>query len=261
MTKTVSGHETGLGMPASNEIFENHQNAVFWIGKVALGTEVILPDYYDSLLKFRGKWYVNELHYLTEDQIDTFGRESDLDDKRSVHFAVVENDQIDNNTQARVIGSGRVISKTSWDEPLPVEQYFPEIFNKRPLEPGSVEVSRFIARHEDRQTQHIVALALIRAMTHYSVESKVRADYCIIEEPLLNLLTSIGIPVEKLAEPKDIPEYGGQLYPVRINPYEILDSVKHDMSGTIALKRFFKEEVPNQGIGFYPKSFTGVTND
>lgn len=254
-------YDERLGIAVPAEIFNSHTDSAFWVGKVAIGSSVIKPVYYDGLSRLRAKVYVDEMHFLTSEHLDTFGRESDQDDARSAHFAVIENASLENNNSARVVGSARLILKGESDKALPIESYFPEIFNGNPLKAKSIEVSRFIARHENRQTQHTIALSLIRAMTLYSVASNVKAAYCIIEAPLLNLLTSIGIPIEMLGGSKDIEEYGGVLSPVKINPYEIIDSIRRDMTGKIALRMFFKEETPNEGVGFYPKSLTGGIND
>lgn len=261
MTAEIISYDALLGVPVPSEIFANHTESVFWVGKVAMGSTVIRPVYYDGLSRLRAKVYVDEMHFLSSEHLDTFGRESDLDDARSAHFAVIENASPENNNSARIVGSARLILKGENDKTLPIENYFPEIFKADPLESKSIEVSRFIARHENRQTQHTIALSLIRAMTHYSVASNVKAAYCIIETPLLNLLTSIGIPIEMLGGSKDIDEYGGVLFPVKINPYEIIDSIRKDMTGKIALRRFFKEEIINEGVGFYPKTLTGGVND
>lgn len=259
-TETINyGERLGVSVPV--EIFASHADSAFWVGKVAMGSTVIKPVYYDGLSRLRAKVYVDEMHFLTPEHLDTFGRESDQDDARSAHFAVIENASLENNNSARVVGSARLILKGENDRTLPIENYFPEIFNGNPLEAKSIEVSRFIARHENRQTQHTIALALIRAMTHYSIDANLKEAYCIIETPLLNLLTSIGVPIEMLGGSKEIDEYGGVLFPVRINPYEIIDSIRRDITGKIALRRFFKEEIPNKGVGFYPKSLTGGIND
>lgn len=261
MTTTETSYDSRLGVPVSAEMFANHPDSAFWIGQVAMGNTVIKPIYYDGLSRLRAKVYVDEMHFLTAEHLDTFGRESDEDDARSAHFAVIENASSQNSNSATVVGSARLILKGDNDKPLPIENYFPEVFQGNPLENGSIEVSRFIARHENRQTQHTVALALIRAMTHYSINANLKEAYCIIETPLLNLLTSIGVPIEMLGGSKEIDEYGGVLFPVKINPYEIIDSIRRDMTGKIALRRFFKEEIPNQGVGFYPNSLTGGVND
>jgi len=243
----------------SPEIFKGHEDSSFWLGRVATGNDISRPDYYDALMKFRGNVYVTELEFLSEDHLDEKGREIDEYDQYSIEFMAVENVKEEDDL-ARVVASGRLITKENPDTPLPIEHFFPEVFDGKPLPDNAVEVSRFIARHKEDSTQHALALSIIRAMTHYSVDTQVEADYCIIEKPLIKLLGSIGLPMDVLGEPKNIPEYGGTLYPIRINPYKIIDSVTKDKTGNILLKRFFSREAENKGEGFYPTSLTGGTN-
>ncbi len=248
------GLKEAVNTPVSSEVFRNHEEARFWIGKVAVAGEVTNEEIYDSLLHFRANVYVRQMHFLDKESLDVLGREIDSDDARSTQFTVVENQD---DGKARLVGTGRLILKRNFDEPLPIEKYFPEVFEKLPIEPNSVEVSRFISRHEDDRTQHTIALSVIRTLTLNSVEQGVRADYCIIEEPLLKLLKMIGLPIEVLGEAKQIDEYGGKLYPVKIDPYKVLESVTSDKSGKMALKRFFGREIRNNGEGFYGSSLTG----
>jgi N-acyl-L-homoserine lactone synthetase len=247
------------GISVSPEIFNKNPDSIYWIGKVAMGNIIEKPEYYEGIAKFRAKVYVDDLKFLSKDHKDQFGREFDQDDIRSVQFAVVENETASNKNQARIVGSSRVIIKGDQTQPLPIEKYFPELFNNNPLDDTAVEISRFIARHEDKKVQHTISLALIRAMTHYTVNTKASADYCMIEVPLMKLLTSIGIPLTQLGEEKQIDEYGGSLFPVVISPYNVLDSVKTDKTGKIMLRKFFEVETINQGEGFYPATFTGGT--
>lgn len=222
----------------------------YWIGKVSEKDQVYDEGYFDNLSKFRANVYVDELKFLTKDALDDEGREIDLDDRRSVNFAVID------KTKERIVGSGRLIHKETETPVLPIEHYFPELFENTPISIGSVEISRFIARHDDEMTQHKIALSIIRAMTFYSLENKVEEAYCIIEKPLLEMLKFIGIPLELLAEkPKDIVEYGGVLYPVRIRVNEVLGSVKNDKSGRLGLDTFFSSEAYRGGLGYYPDSF------
>jgi len=237
-----------------SEIFKDNQDATFWVGEIADTQQIYDQVVYDAQAKFRADVYVEEMKFLDTTHIDSSGRELDGDDSRSLHFTVLENL---GNSEAKVVGAARLIYKNHSSEQLPIEKYFPEIFQDNPLPENAVEVSRFIARHEDDATQHAIALSVIRALTLNSVNKKVEADYCIIEEPLMKLLQMIGIPVETLGQPKDIDEYGGRLYPIRINPYKVIDSVTNDVSGKIILKRFFGKEIENDGLGFYPTELTG----
>jgi N-acyl-L-homoserine lactone synthetase len=248
----------------SGEIFQTHPDAAYWIGRIAAADPMASnPDYYDALAQFRANVYVNQMGFLGPEHVDAFGRELDADDDRSVHFAVIENITNGQGPAGRIVGSGRLILKRTVEEPLPVEAQFPEIFHDNPIAAGSVEVSRFISRHPDQFTQHAIALAVIRAMSHYSVNNGVEADYCEIEKPLLKLLDVIGLPLEQLGEPKEVMEPGGlrKLYPIRINPYLILESVTKDAHDKIVLKEFFEKEVPNSGEGFYPANLIGGSHE
>jgi len=242
----------------SAEIFRGHADAAFWIGKVALDE----PEYYDALARFRANVYVGQMGFLGPEQIDSQGRELDHDDERSLHFGAIERLKNEGLDSARIVASGRLIVKDCTEEPLPIEAAFPEIFADKPVAVGAVEVSRFISRHDDDFVQHKLALGIIRAMTYYSVNNDIRANYFIIEKPLLKLLTYIGLPLETLGQPKEIVEPGGvsTLYPICIDSRLILDSLKKDVHNRITLRQFFKNEEHNNGEGFYPASLVGGTN-
>lgn len=240
----------------SVEQFAEHPEAAFWIGKTAVGGLVVNDEFFAGLAQFRANVYVHKLGFLPEDTLDEQGRELDADDYRSLNVAVVEQFDTDEGKAARIVGSGRLIRKDTEENVLPVEHYFPEIFTDGAIPVGDVEVSRFISQHPDRMTQHKVALAIIRAMTFNALEQKAET-YCLIEKPLVGLLQFIGIPLELLAEAKDVPEYGGVLYPVRIKPQDVLDSVTSDKSGAIGLQEFFNRESNSLGEGFYPETLVG----
>ena len=231
------------------ELTERQQSASFWVGKVASKGEILDEEHFEALSKFRAEVYVHELEFLPEEVLDDSGRELDEDDGRSINFAVVE------KANEKVVGSGRIIMKDTETPVLPIEHYFPELFEENPIKIGSAEISRFIAKHEDKLTQHKISLSVIRAMTYGLLNNGVEEAYCIIEKPLVDMLSYIGIPMEVLAEPKDVPEYGGTLYPIKIAANEILSSVKTDKSGKLGLGPFFTAEAENQGLGNYPDSF------
>ncbi len=241
----------------SADVFNDRPEANFWLGRVASLGEVEMPEYYDTLLRFRGNVYVHELGFLDETHIDDVGRESDNYDERSIHFAVIENATEDRDF-ARMVGSLRLITKVNEEDIYPIEGYFPEVF-ERPIDTNTAEVSRFIARYpEDPDfTQHMISLSLIRAATLYAVAEGVESYYCVIEKPLMRLLGKIGIPLEVIGEPKDVEEQGGFLYPVKIYSQQIMDSVSTDKTGNLMLHNFFEQESLNRGEGFYDSSFIG----
>ncbi|MEO8105024.1 MAG: hypothetical protein ABI602_01675 [Candidatus Saccharibacteria bacterium] len=239
----------------SAEIFENHLEAAFWIGRVATTDS----KHYDALAQFRANVYVGQMGFLGPEDIDIMGRELDADDARSVHFGAVENTTNNGIREARIVASGRLIVKDCVEGLLPIETSFPELFSEVPAPIGSVEVSRFISRHENQIVQHSLALAMIRAMSLYSADKGMTAGYCMIEKPLLNLLSHMGLPLEKLGEQKTTLEPGGlcELHPIRINPQIIIETVTNDAHDKLVLREFFKNDVPNGGEGFYPASLVG----
>lgn len=251
MTEVLSANIIDFNPEVSDYIFQESLQSNFWVGKVAVGDVVCEPDYYDALTRLRGRVYTS-LGFIDRDDLDSEGRDIDADDKRSVNFAVLEN-QLNDPGTARVVGSGRLICKDQIDLPLPIEKFFPEIFQDEPLSSSSVEISRLISRHPDNMTQHLVGLSVMRALTRYGLDTGKTMSYCIIEKPLLKLLKYIGIPVEPMGPAKDVPEYGGILYPVRLNPFEIDGSVTRDKSGSVLLRQFF-DDGDNRGQGYYPSN-------
>lgn len=245
----------------SPEIFAGHPDAAFWIGKIACDANGEgCSGYYDALGRFRANVYVHEKQYLTADVLDSLGREFDEYDNRSVQFIAVENEH-ESNPTARIVGSIRMITKDKPEDKYPIEKYFPELFDDNPIGTNSAEVSRFIASYpEDKHfMQHVIALSLMRAATLYAVREQIDDYYCIIEKPLFKSLARIGIPMEQIGEPKEIPEQGGTLFPIRIRAQETIDSVTTDRTGNIVLRDFFLQELGSGGEGYYPAGLVGGT--
>lgn len=245
----------------SSEVFQSHPEAVFWIGRLATnaGKGILHSNdsYVDALGRFRANVYVHERGYLDASVLDENGREFDEYDNKSVQFAVIENEH-EGVLAPRIVGSIRMIQKENESDLYPIEKYFPEVFEE-PIGKNSAEVSRFIASYpEDRRfMQHVIALSLIRAATLFSAKENIEDCYCIIEKPLYKSLAGIGIPVEILGNPKNIPEQGGVLYPIRIKIKDVLDSVTTDKTGNIILKDFFIQEIGSGGEGYYPADLIG----
>ncbi|WKK70851.1 hypothetical protein Q0F99_13970 [Rathayibacter oskolensis] len=108
---------------------------------------------------------------------------------RSLAFAVVEESAGEVRIVAalRLIVKGRVIRSVP-DDRLPVERYWPEVFGPRPAPQPSVEVSRLIARHEDRARQHESVLELYAAVLAFLDEAGLRSAYGLVDPVLERLL-------------------------------------------------------------------------
>jgi len=250
-----------INPPVSHEIFAEHPEATFWIGVVASSGEVEKPELYDAEARMRGVVYIKQMGFLSIEHADTFGREHDDYDDQSVHLVVVENQKDGKN--ARLVGTSRLILKEDETQDLPIESDFADVFDTIPSDIPAVEVSRFISRHENQMTQHAIAISLIRAMTYQVAERNIDSAYFEIEKPLLKLLKIIGLPLEVIGEPKEVIEPGGvrNLYPIKITPSMITDSVTTDEHNRFTLRDFFKDEAENGGMGYFPESLTGGTNE
>lgn len=255
MSQIISPLETKfeVNTPVSQEVFAEHPEAAFWVGKISMLGQVIDADKFDAVTQFRANVYVHQLGFLPLESVDAEGREIDLDDKRSTQFVAIEN--ATDSSDTRVVGSGRLIYKRTAEDALPIEEYFPEVFEANPALENSVEVSRFIARHESRDTQRFISLSVIRAMTFETVAQGATGTYCMIEKPLLRLLSKIGLSITELGEPKEIEELGGVLHPVLLNPPEILEDALHSDDPKFGLlKMMFENDVDNQGLGWFSAS-------
>lgn len=249
-----SNPESQIGTIVPAELFVNNSDAQFWLGTVATGNVMHIPEpYYDGLMRFRGSVYVDELRFLGRNSLDSKGREIDEYDDHSVEIAVIEHDPISSDT-AEVVGSTRLILKSEADQELPIEHYFPELFSDGPLSVGSVEVSRFIARHPEKEKQHSIMKALLRTITLHSVENDVDSLYFMIEKPLVTLFKYLHIPMELIGEPKNVPELNGVLYPIRSDPRKMLSLVMSGEETRGDFKKYFEGSASKTGEGYYPES-------
>lgn len=267
MTITAEhSHSISFAPSFYSEMFDEKPEARYWVGRIAFSGSLppaCVMECYTAMAKLRAEVYVDQMGYLGPEQKDTLGRELDDYDSGSVHFGAIENVMHEAESYARVVGSGRLIMKRVEDVPLPIEEKYPEIFTESPIAVGAAEVSRFISRHDNESAQHMIALAIIRIMSLYSIKNSIDADYFEVEKPLLRLLSIIGLPLEQLGNPKQVVEPGGvrMLYPIVVNPNLILPSLAHDLHHKIPLRKFFEKELPNGGEGFYPSTLVSGHND
>jgi N-acyl-L-homoserine lactone synthetase len=219
------------------------------------------PEQYAIAQRIRAAVYVDEMGFLEPDHIDATGREVDAHDGHACHLSVVEAPTV--MRSARVIGTIRLIVKADEWRRLPIEQDFPDAFVTTPAIVPAVEVSRFIARHEDPATQHLVAIALIRGVIYQSLSRGIDTAYFEIELPLLRLLESLGIPMIQIGEAREVNEPGGArtLYPLRTPLADVPNAVTTDESGRFSLRDFFQREEPTGGLGYFDDVLTSRPAD
>jgi N-acyl-L-homoserine lactone synthetase len=134
--------------------------------------------------------------------------ESDEDDNRSIHFAVIENN-------SKVVATMRLIIKDSMNNSiLPIEKYFPASTDY--LDQGGVnaEISRYICSHNDKRMQYQLTWPLISAVALYLHQRNISCAFGMIEPSLYRLLVNRGLNIHKYSKPIYIDFYNDSLIPV-----------------------------------------------
>lgn len=197
-------------------IFEGHDMARFAVGMLAIGDQIIpgREAEFTGYLRLRANVYADQTNMISKDLVREDGTERDEDDVRSVHFAIVENAL----TSKRVVAAMRLIIKSNEDgRPLPIEEFFPEVFTTGPAPMLSTEVSRYICRHESSKVQHDLKWPLYAAALSYAAENDLGPSYGVIEQALERGLKASRVPIVRIGEPKFVPEYNYDNLPVSID--------------------------------------------
>lgn len=203
------------------DVFAEHETAGFAVGLLAVGHEVV-PGREEELtayLRLRANVYATQTQMISQELVKEDGTETDEDDGRSIHFAVIENGRgrEGEDKANRLVSALRLIVKSPEDDrPLPVETFFPEAF-PNPLPHGAVEVSRYICRHEVKSVQEFLKWPLYtKGLTHIASHN-LGPTYGVVEPALERGLRRQFVPVERLGEPKFIPEYDAPNLPILID--------------------------------------------
>jgi N-acyl-L-homoserine lactone synthetase len=199
-----------------SSIFEGHEAAHLAVGIVAVGDNVLpgLENEFHGYQLLRGNVYARQKAYMSEEELNSDGTETDVDDSRSVHFAVIENAM--NNP--RVVAAMRLIVKSPQDaRPLPIEEHYPEAFVEGEAGMYSTEVSRLIARHENPKVQGKLKWPLFAAGVSYIVDHQLGPVFGAVEESLEQGLQTAGVPVSSIGEPKFVEEFNATKLPIRID--------------------------------------------
>lgn len=234
--------------------FQLRPEASFWLGHIASGEEVYCQAERHGAGVLRANVYIDESHYLPESARQPDGTEYDADDARADHLVVIENNTIMPNSR-HVVGNTRLIHKRNDDDVLPIESMFPEAFSEEAAPVGSLEASRYIARHPDRPTQNAIALALVRAMTIRGHNQGHDYIYGVVEDHLMHQFTKIGLPFAALGEPKKVERYNTLNVPLRFDLAEILQTAAADTIGKRTMSLFFQSSGANGGQGYFDRTF------
>jgi N-acyl-L-homoserine lactone synthetase len=215
-----------------SRVFEMHPNVRFAIGIVAVNGQV-LPGFeneYTAYTELRGNVYEGQKHWMSPDELNSDGTETDADDGRSVEFVALENGLY----APRMIGGKRLIVKSKdSSEPLPIEHHYPEVFQSSPAPLNSAESSRLISRHEDPRVQKMIKWALFKSAVSYLVAEQISPVYGVVEPSLARGLKVEGMPLTELAPAKFVPEINARKQPIVIDIAELalrLESQQLDAS-------------------------------
>lgn len=247
--------EAHLAPVVESRVFESNPQASFWIGVTAIGDEVLLSAERTAAGIQRANMYIDQCSFLPETARQEDGTESDEDDSRSTHFVVIEN-QMAAEGLHRVVATSRLIEKKMQDDSLPVERLFPEAFDGRPAPLGSGEASRFMAFHEDKFTQSVLSLSLIRAMATRSARQGVQPVYAVVEDYLTKLFDKISLPYERLSDFKKLSDYGNtKNMAIMFEPNRILREASAGRIGKEILQAAFNPAaVKAEGMGHFDGS-------
>lgn len=156
--------------------------------------------------QFRANVYIDQTGMLDRKFRRPDGGEHDDDDVRSLHLVGLEN-RGDNT--AAVIAAMRLIRKgEDRSDELPIEEFFAGELDDLVIGNGSFEVSRWIARHDDKRYQLLARAAI----TNTGLAHAVRHDWgpCLaIVEPLVarSISRSTGGAVTEIAPPRLVEKY------------------------------------------------------
>ncbi len=247
-------HPQDPTVAVESKIFQDHPEAAFYLGVIASPGIIYAPKEYQAARRLRANVYIDEKHFLGPEARQRDGGESDTDDTRSVHFAVIENKG--SEELPRLVGTSRLILKRSVEDGLPVERLFPEAFTSSPAPGSSAEVSRYIARHPERARQKAISLALIRAMTAWTLTETRQPVYSVVEKPMVRLFDAIELPYQQISDPKMLPEYNTENMAIQLDPEAVFHSVRAEKHlAAAAMHAFFQKAEGNGGVGYFNENF------
>ena len=217
-------------------IFKGHEHNRFATLNLGYGLypDGVDVDIFKAYLTLRRNVYVEQTGMLPASVVQQDGTESDEDDKRSTHFVVLENH---GDSSIGAVACMRVIIKSATHStPLPIEHFFPEVFNT-PTMLGSFEASRFISRVGNRSSQLGCIASLFTQVLVYTDHNNLGPAYGVVEPKLEQALRRLGAPPEKITELKDVTEYNAANLGIKID----LGSMKHRL-GLQTLKNLSADE-------------------
>ena len=212
-----------------SDIFCGYADRRFALG--AFGPEDVLSykpnSLFQAYLQLRANVYVDQTRMLDGYVKRNDGTEIDINDERSGHFIVFENRHLG---RVAVVGCGRMIEKND-NNPLPIEEFFPEAFSE-PAPVGSLEISRFIVRHDEPNHARDIKRNLMTAGLSNSISNNRGPIFAVVEEGFERDMRLMRLPISRIAEPKQVEEYNDVNLGIELN----IERTRH-LLGEKAVKR------------------------
>lgn len=201
-----------------SDIFSQHDKEKFAMG--VLSAEDVLSYEPGSIahgyLQLRANVYIDQTNMLNREVRRSDGVELDENDERSAHFVILEKRELG---KIAVIACMRLIVKTPEnDSILPIEEFFPDSFSSLAPE-NSAEVSRLISCHENAKIKRNANLDVMRAGVAYAIKNDLGPVYGVIEPILETFLNRIKLPITRIADPKNVPEYNDDNLGIEIDKF------------------------------------------
>jgi N-acyl-L-homoserine lactone synthetase len=181
------------------ERLNTDQEAPFSLETVGRGSDVYDQQSFLEYRRLRNEVYVNQRQFLGPEHTDTDGGEIlDVDDDRSIHICCFES--APEPVRRRAIGAMRLI--LSGGTALPVE----EMFGLK-IDGDAIEISRFMANHDNPDIQSAVCAELIGEALASSIQLN-RRFLAVIERPFKLLMKRKGLVINDLSDPLVLSDYG-----------------------------------------------------
>jgi len=188
-----------------SDIFSGHEDSRFAIGVLDKGEILSYAPgtIAQAYLKLRANVYVDQTGMLDHSVKRPDGTELDEDDERSIHFVSLENRM----GGVAVFSCMRFILKDTIDgKPLPIEQFFSEVFIE-PAPVNSIEVSRFIVRHDNIKQSMLAKKKMITTGLAYVADNNLGPIFGVVEPGFERDINFMKLPNHRIASPKLVHEY------------------------------------------------------
>lgn len=224
--------------------------ARYCVGVLAVGDNILMSEAFTAARRLRFNKY-HSLGWLPDSARDADGGEHDTDDSRSIQIGVIKN--IARENRAEMIATSRLIIRGN--EPLPVEKYFPEDYEKGMPVPDT-EISRLVSSSRDKSERALATLACYRAMLGTGIDAGHRTTSAVVEDWLVRRIDSAGISYYKSAQYKEISDYADtRNTQIFIDSEDLVRGAGLTGSLPIVTKWFFRGIKGNNGIGYYGSKF------